>query len=112
MKQKKNVIIWTLVTAAAIALVVGGSYLATRPLAPITQPQRPQSTYALTDVNKASTTTQCWVAIQGGVYDLTPYVQGDARLVPLCGTDATEAVARLGADFAKNFDNLRIGTLQ
>lgn len=112
MTLKKNALMWTAVLAGVLVLLAGGMYLATRKLAPIAAPQQVQGTYALTDVNRASTTAECWVAIDGGVYDLTSYAQNDARLVTLCGTDASEAVAKMGSGFAENFDNLRIGTLQ
>lgn len=112
MTLKKKALVWSLVLAAVLVLVIGGLYLGTRRLAPITSPDRPQSEYSLADVNQASTTARCWVALDGGVYDLTPYAQGDARLVPLCGTDASEAVSRLGSGFASNLSGLRIGTLR
>lgn len=53
---------------------------------------------ATTTVSKASlaahdTQADCWVAIEGGVYDLTSYVDqhpgGAQRILDLCGTDGT-----------------------
>ncbi len=39
--------------------------------------------------------SDCWAAINGGVYDLTSWISqhpgGPERIVPLCGTDASAA---------------------
>lgn len=49
----------------------------------------------LTEIAKHSTREDCWTAIDGTVYDLTPYMQqhpgGAASLAWLCGIDGTTA---------------------
>ena len=49
----------------------------------------------LTEIAKHSTREDCWTAVEGTVYDLTPYMQkhpgGAASLAWLCGIDGTTA---------------------
>ena len=49
----------------------------------------------LTEIAKHSTAQDCWTAVEGTVYDLTPYLQkhpgGAAALANLCGIDGTAA---------------------
>ena len=49
----------------------------------------------LADVATHSTVDDCWVAVNGTVYDLSGYAiahpGGDFRIAEICGTDATEA---------------------
>ena len=50
-------------------------------------------TYTLADVALRSSAEECWVAIDGAVYDLTAWVRshpgGRASILALCGTDGT-----------------------
>jgi len=50
---------------------------------------------AMVDVANHSTVDDCWVAVDGTVYDLSGYAQahpgGDFRIAEICGTDATDA---------------------
>lgn len=50
-------------------------------------------TYTLADVALRSSAEECWVAIDGAVYDLTAYARshpgGRAVILGLCGTDGT-----------------------
>jgi cytochrome b involved in lipid metabolism len=52
------------------------------------------STFSMTDVAKHSSKTDCWVAIEGSVYDISTYVAKHPApvgvLVDACGKDATE----------------------
>lgn len=52
-------------------------------------------TYTLAEVQQHNTVTDCWAAINGGVYDLTDWVGqhpgGSDRIIALCGTDASAA---------------------
>ncbi|MCW3158413.1 cytochrome b5 domain-containing protein [Micropruina sonneratiae] len=51
--------------------------------------------YTLDEVKEHNSTTSCWAAIRGGVYDLTDWINqhpgGPEHIVALCGTDATAA---------------------
>lgn len=50
--------------------------------------------YTLAEVSKKNTAADCWVAIDGGVYDLTMWVAahpgGGSAITQLCGTDGTD----------------------
>lgn len=52
-------------------------------------------TYTLKQVQQHNTASDCWAAVNGGVYDLTSWVGqhpgGSERIVALCGTDASAA---------------------
>ncbi|MGV8909249.1 MAG: cytochrome b5 domain-containing protein [Propionicimonas sp.] len=52
-------------------------------------------TIALTEVGQHATTTSCWAAVNGKVYDLTKWVSthpgGSSRILGMCGKDATGA---------------------
>lgn len=53
------------------------------------------TTLALADLAAHDSTADCWVAIDGGVYDLTSYIDqhpgGAQRILDLCGADGTAA---------------------
>lgn len=50
--------------------------------------------YTLAEVAERNTTAECWVVVDGGVYDLTPWISehpgGPSRITQLCGTDGTQ----------------------
>lgn len=50
--------------------------------------------FTLAEVAKRNTQTECWVAIDGGVYDLTEWIRqhpgGSGAIRALCGTDGTD----------------------
>lgn len=52
-----------------------------------------QSGYTLADVAKRNTPAECWVAIDGNVYDLTGWISqhpgGSGAIRSMCGTDGT-----------------------
>ena len=54
----------------------------------------PTKTYTATQVKTHHTTTNCWVVIKGGVYNLTAFKKGhsggEAAILPLCGKDGTK----------------------
>ena len=54
-----------------------------------------QQTYTLKQVQQHNSASDCWAAINGGVYDLTSWTSqhpgGPERIIPLCGTDASAA---------------------
>ena len=51
--------------------------------------------YPIAEVKAHSSASDCWVAIDGKVYDLTNWEDkhpgGSARIIALCGTDGTAA---------------------
>jgi len=55
------------------------------------------TTYTLADVAAHHTSTDCWVAISGNVYNLTAFIPthpgGAAAIIGLCGTDGTAALS-------------------
>ncbi len=59
-------------------------------------PSPTQTSPALTlaEVAKRNTQSECWVAIDGNVYDLTKWTRqhrgGEAAILSLCGTDGTD----------------------
>lgn len=56
--------------------------------------------FTAADVAQHSTGTDCWLIIDGKVYDVTPYIPfhpgGRNEIVSLCGTDATSAFGGVG----------------
>ena len=66
----------------------------TRPT-PTPTPTVAPATYTMADVKKANSRSKCWSAINGNVYDLTPWISshpgGAAAITFLCGTDGSNA---------------------
>lgn len=62
---------------------------------PTDDKQKEMRTYTLADVKEHSSASDCWLAIEGKVYDVTAYIKqgihpgGEAILLG-CGSDATE----------------------
>ena len=57
-------------------------------------PEKKVMTYTLADVSPHSKAEDCWIVIEGNVYDMTPYIQkqihpGGAAILFGCGKDAT-----------------------
>lgn len=74
--------------------------------------------YTLAQVREHASTTSCWAAVSGSVYDLTTWIGqhpgGAAAITGLCGTDATAAfTAQHGDDQApqQRLAGFRIGAL-
>lgn len=57
--------------------------------------KEPSATYTLEDIAMHASVTDCWTAVDGKVYDLTPYMEdhppGVESIARMCGIDATEA---------------------
>jgi cytochrome b involved in lipid metabolism len=130
--MKKNL----LATLAVIAALGAGcgtapdSYPATpdKPMTGTEAPTQPQAaeadgepgtkTYALQEVAQHSTDTDCWLAVDGKVYDVTQAVDkhpGGPAILKGCGKDATEmfnGVAKHGEQARGFLQNLQIGTLE
>lgn len=51
--------------------------------------------YTLADVSKHNSASSCWAAINGGVYDVTTFIDqhpgGTEAILSLCGTDGSAA---------------------
>lgn len=66
---------------------------AAAPVPAPTTPTKPSGTYSMADVSAHATSTSCWSAISGNVYDLTSWIDrhpgGSGAIVGLCGTDGT-----------------------
>ncbi|MEL0319172.1 MAG: cytochrome b5-like heme/steroid binding domain-containing protein, partial [Aquiluna sp.] len=49
--------------------------------------------YTLAEVSERDSAAECWVAIDGGVYDLTEWIRshpgGSGAILNLCGKDGT-----------------------
>ena len=63
------------------------------------------TSYTLADVATHNTQSDCWAAIDGGVYNLTEWINrhpgGRDKIIALCGTDATKAFHGQHDDQAK-----------
>jgi cytochrome b involved in lipid metabolism len=58
------------------------------------------NTYTLADVAKHASESDCWMAIENKVYNLTDYLNkhpvGPSMVVPWCGAEATEGMRSKG----------------
>lgn len=74
--------------------------------------------FTLSDVENHNSSTNCWTAVYGNVYDVTSFISqhpgGSRAIISLCGTDGTSAFddqhggqRRANAELA----NYKIGTL-
>ena len=66
------------------------------PASPTTRPKASgPAAFSLADVGKHGSASSCWAAIDGGVYDLTRWIDahpgGSDAILGICGTDATAA---------------------
>ncbi len=74
--------------------------------------------FTLDQVKTHASTSSCWAAISGKVYDLTAWISahpgGQDKIIPLCGTDATAAFTAQHSGDAQPAERLatfQIGTL-
>lgn len=75
--------------------------------------------YSLADIAMHKDASSCWVAVDGSVYDLTPFVGkhpgGDVAILSLCGRDGSadfhEEHGMGGPDQQAVFTKYRIGAL-
>ena len=60
---------------------------------PTPTPEESVNGYTLTQVSERNSAAECWVAIDGGVYDLTQWIRshpgGSGAILNLCGKDGT-----------------------
>jgi cytochrome b involved in lipid metabolism len=85
-------------STAAFWTVVGGLWLAADSAAEYTDIQSPspaKKSYSLQDVVSHNTTSDCWMAIHGQVYDVTTYLPDHPSRPEVierwCGKEASEA---------------------
>lgn len=110
MNLKKNAVMWAVVLGIVL-VATAALYVATRDKGSIADILPIQGSYTLEEVAAANTKERCYAAIGDGVYDMTKFAQADARVVSLCGTDATAAVAQLGPTAMESFASIRIGNV-
>lgn len=60
------------------------------------------SRYSVDDIAAHATLDDCWIVVEGHVYDITDYIQRhpapDEVLEPWCGRDATQGMRTKGKD--------------
>ncbi|MGA1113455.1 MAG: cytochrome b5 domain-containing protein, partial [Aquiluna sp.] len=60
---------------------------------PTPTPEESVNGYTLAQVSERNSAAECWVAIDGGVYDLTQWIRshpgGSGAILNLCGKDGT-----------------------
>lgn len=92
MTRKLFLLTTTLFWLAILALWAGSRWWpAPRPEAPVVADKR----FALEEVTRHAGADDCWMGINGKVYDLTDYLPDHPSrpsvIVPWCGKEATEA---------------------
>ncbi len=79
------------ITASALALFGAGCASSTPSATPAPTTTAPAS-YSLADIAKHATRYDCWMAINGSVYDVTDYIASgrhNPQILEGCGIDAT-----------------------
>ncbi len=72
----------------------------------VTVPVTPaEKTFTLSDVAKHAVSTDCWMAVDGSVYDVSPYIKagihpGGEKILLGCGKDASAMFAQIHSDKA------------
>ncbi len=78
------------------------------------------TSFSLTDVAKHSSTSDCWMAINGSVYDVTSFIlrhPGGNEILQGCGKDATQLFNTQGGEGShsdtarEQLADLKIGVL-
>ena len=76
-------------------LIVGGLYYGNKMMYPDAMSPTGNRSIPLSEIAEHATSDSCWMAIQGKVYDVTPFVKsgfhpGKDAILLGCGKDATE----------------------
>ena len=76
-------------------LLVGGLYWGYQMMYPKPMPNNGLRNIPISEIEQHATADSCWMAIQGKVYDVTPFVKsgfhpGKDAILMGCGKDATE----------------------
>jgi len=119
--MEKNKQIFIALGAAFFVVVAASLFLRGKPSIPTANKITPTQaagthSYTLSVVAQHSTKTDCWMAISGKVYNVTPYVPNhNSDIVQGCGTEATtlfEGVGKHAGRATSLLDEYLIGTLQ
>ena len=93
--MKKLFISSTLLFGIAVAGFWLAAALSPEPVGQTAVAAPTEKQYSLQDVAKHATPSDCWMSINGQVYDFTAYLPGHpadpAVIQPWCGKDASEA---------------------
>lgn len=88
------------------------------PISGVPEPTESPVVYSLADVAGHAQASSCWTAINGLIYDLTPWIKqhpgGDKAILDLCGRDGSADFNKQhGGQRApeKNLEGFKIGTL-
>lgn len=104
--------------APVAALVLSACSGGATPSASPTDTATASGSYRMAEVAEHNTRDDCWAAIDGGVYNLTSWIDrhpgGSDKIIPLCGTDATDAFNNQHSGDTKPAEQLvsfRVGSL-
>ena len=118
-----------LITSLLVLLVIlGGLFLVNQSKkttvagSSVTQTDNTGSFYTLSDVASHSSKNDCWMVIEGNVYDVTFFIPnhpGGSRILQGCGKDATDLftgqspMGKIHSRMARNIlKNLQVGQFQ
>jgi cytochrome b involved in lipid metabolism len=90
-------IVLVVIGAGVILSTVGKSGSPTTPTAGIA-PTTTNASYTLTDISAHASASDCWMAIDGNVYNVSSYVNqhpGGQQIVDGCGKDASGLFASI-----------------
>lgn len=105
-------------------IIIYGLYFGYQTMYPKPMPKTDSRSISLSEIAEHATADSCWMAIQGKVYDVTPFVKsgfhpGKDAILMGCGKDATEIFTNRpngsGSHSEKAFSNLpkyQIGVLK
>lgn len=136
--MKKSIVLSTILSSIILVGCAGTQPTSTTETVPATTPalmeegqvetgvatdSEKMTSYTLSDIATHATAEDCWTAIEGEVYDLSPYIAkqmhpGGAEILKACGIDGSELFnERPGsgtphsAKARSGLVNLKIGTL-
>lgn len=124
MKQTTKTIFFLIAAFIVIIIITASvgkktsSYIEESTITEATSSPAVETLYTLAEVALHKTATDCWTAVEGGVFDLTPFVKkhpgGEKNITKICGIDGTKAfAAQHGStkDAEKALKTLKIGIL-
>jgi len=77
-------------------------------------PEVKNASYSLLDIADHNTKEDCWLAIEGKVYDVTEFIPshpGGDKIINGCGKDATQMFSKHPASAKEKLPNYLIGSL-
>ena len=88
-------VVLTVLVGHGGALATWGGVLAEAAAGPTISEEQTANRYSLDEVSAHNTVDDCWIAVDGAVYDVSGYAAshpgGASEIEQICGTDATEA---------------------